>query len=97
MIGAGVVSAEVGTAGSLGSLSVPSSWAMSAPQTGAMAGWSSTARPNTTAQVAADGPHGHTFGQGLIAMMNGCGATTCATENNTAEKGGNDAKCGDKA
>ncbi|WP_082973133.1 PE/PPE C-terminal domain-containing protein [Mycobacterium sp. E2497] len=70
-----VVCADVGKAGLLGSLSVPPTWAMTAPTVEPV-----PASPSTTSLDATGGQRGATFRQGLMATMNQSGPRTHEAE-----------------
>jgi hypothetical protein len=78
--------AGLGTAGSLGSLSVPANWAIATPQTEPVPDSSSANCLDATAAVTAGSSRGRTFQHGLMTMLSGFGAMTHATENNKGEK-----------
>jgi len=81
--------AGLGAAGSLESLSVPPSWAMTTPQTESAPVFSSAISVSATPAATVGPPRLHTFQQGLMAMMNGRGATTHTVDRN---EGGKDDK-----
>jgi hypothetical protein len=67
LFGVGVM----GTAGSLRSLSVPTSWAMLAPQIEPIPGSSSATGLNATAEVSVGKPPGRAYPEALMATMTG--------------------------
>jgi hypothetical protein len=86
LFGVGVVGAGLGTAGSLGSLSVPASWAMPAPQIEPIPESSSATGLNAAAEVSVGRPPGRAFPEALMATMTGRRAITPATDRNKGHK-----------